>query len=180
MKGVVYSEFLEMLEGSFDPVFVENLIEEADLPSVGMYTSVGTYDWREMVQLVSLLSEKSGTPVADLIKSFGGYLLHVFVRSHGQMFTRDDNTYTVLERLNDRIHVDVKKLYPDAELPTFAHRWLAEGQLELTYRSPRPFADLAEGLIRECIKYVGEDIAVTRRDISVEPEAHTVFVLTQQ
>ena len=33
MKGVVYSEFLEMLEGSFDPVFVENLIEEADLPS---------------------------------------------------------------------------------------------------------------------------------------------------
>lgn len=44
MKGVVFTEFLSMLDKIFDHIFIENLIEEERLPSGGVYTSVGTYD----------------------------------------------------------------------------------------------------------------------------------------
>lgn len=57
MKGLVFTEFLEMVEQHHGFVFTEKLIDEADLPSGDAHTSVGTYDHAEMVKLLTLLSE---------------------------------------------------------------------------------------------------------------------------
>ena len=47
MKGVVFTEFIEMVEDKFSADIADQIIEEADLPSGGVYTSVGTYDHAE-------------------------------------------------------------------------------------------------------------------------------------
>jgi hypothetical protein len=52
----------------------DRIIEGAKLPSGGVYTTVGTYDHGEMVQLVSCLSEETGIPSAELVRSFGMHL----------------------------------------------------------------------------------------------------------
>lgn len=44
MKGVVFTEFIEMVEGRFGLAMVDRIIEAAQLPSSGVYTAVGTYD----------------------------------------------------------------------------------------------------------------------------------------
>jgi hypothetical protein len=56
MKGVVFTEFLEMVEGRFGLAMADRIIEAAQLPSSGAYTAVGTYDYTEMVHLVNALS----------------------------------------------------------------------------------------------------------------------------
>ena len=38
MKGVVFTEFLEMVEDIFSPDIADQIVEEADLPSGGVYT----------------------------------------------------------------------------------------------------------------------------------------------
>ena len=49
MKGVVFTEFIEMVENEFSPDLADTIITEAGLPSGGIYTSVGTYRHEEML-----------------------------------------------------------------------------------------------------------------------------------
>ena len=37
-----------------------------------------------------------------------------------------------------------------------------DGVMEMTYRSKRPLADLAEGLIRACVEHFGDDVEISR------------------
>ena len=60
----------------------------------------------------------------------------------------------------------MRKLYPEAELPSFACDTPAPGRLSLTYRSARPFAVLAEGLIRGCVDHFGEAVDIEVEDLS--------------
>jgi len=71
MKGVIFTEFIELVESTYGESMVDAILESADLPSGGVYTSVGTYDHREIVSLVGELSTKTGTPVPDLLKIYG-------------------------------------------------------------------------------------------------------------
>jgi predicted homoserine dehydrogenase-like protein len=63
MKGIVFTEFLDMVETTISADAVDDVIEAAGVPSGGAYTAVGTYDHKEMVSLVGALSEVSGHPV---------------------------------------------------------------------------------------------------------------------
>ena len=62
MKGIVFVEFIEMIENDFSIEMSDRLIEMSDLPSNGIYTSVGTYAPEEMITLVGNLSALTGTP----------------------------------------------------------------------------------------------------------------------
>ncbi|WP_414475075.1 heme NO-binding domain-containing protein [Microvirga sp. M2] len=166
MKGIVFTEFLEMVEKKFSPELADSIIEEAELPSGGAYTSVGTYDHREMVQLVSCLSKETGISTADLLRSFGIYMFGRFYVLFPQYFDGIDTSFRFLEKIENYIHVEVRKLYPDAELPSFECDTSQPGCLRLTYRSTRPFASLAEGLIRGCVAHFGEDADVEVEDLS--------------
>jgi hypothetical protein len=89
-------------------------------------------------------------------------------------------TFDFLSRIEDHVHAEVRKLYPDAELPTFETRLSDSGTLEMTYRSRRPFADLALGLIQGCLKHYGEDVSIEQVDLSDDGRTHVCFTLRQQ
>jgi hypothetical protein len=181
MKGVVFTEFLEMVENKFSPEVADRIIESSNLPSGGAYTSVGTYDHAELVQLVAKLSEETKQPVPVLIREFGKHLFTIFHLKYSNFFKGIPNTFQFLKNIENYIHVEVKKLYSDAELPRFEFKQLDAKRLELTYRSNRPFADLAEGLMLGCIAHFKEKIDVQREDLSGPPaETCARFTLTKQ
>ncbi len=78
------------------------------------------------------------------------------------------------------VHVEVRKLYPDAELPYFECEAPDEKHMVMTYRSTRPLADLAEGLIAGCAAHFGETIDIAREDLPGERGTHVRFTLTKQ
>lgn len=180
MKGIVFSEFLEMVEDKFGIELADQIIIESDLPSEGAYTSVGTYDHAEILQLVTRLSEHSGIPIADLVGVFGEHLLGRFTSLYPGFFNEVSNTFEFLSTIEDHVHVEVKKLYPDAELPTFTAEFPAPDTLHLTYQSGRPFAALAEGLIRGSIAHFQDNIDLTHEDLSAGQGNHSRFVLQRQ
>jgi hypothetical protein len=71
MKGVVFTEFLEMIEKKFDYEAVDEILTKKELSSNVMYSAVGTYDYKEMFVLVQNLSEKSGILVSRLLVVYG-------------------------------------------------------------------------------------------------------------
>ena len=56
MKGIVFKEFIDMVEATFGEEMLDTVIENSDLPSGGVYTSVGTYPHTELVAMVVTLS----------------------------------------------------------------------------------------------------------------------------
>ena len=180
MKGIVFTEFLEMVESKFSPELADSIIEDAELPSGGAYTTVGTYDHSEMIKLVSCLSKETGISPAELTQAFGLYMFERFYVLFPQYFNGIDSSFQFLERIEDYIHVEVRKLYPEAELPTFECDTSQPGRLCLTYQSSRPFAALAEGLIRGCIAHFREDADVKVKDLSNGMGTAARFIITQR
>ncbi|MET3293216.1 UNVERIFIED_CONTAM: hypothetical protein ABID98_005939 [Brevibacillus sp. OAP136] len=178
MRGMVFTTFLEMVESKFSLNVADQIIQASDLPSGGSYTSVGTYHHNEMIALVGQLSERTGIPAADLVRTFGEYLFGQLNEMHPQFIATNSSAICFLKNVDSYIHVEVRKLYPDAELPSFTYETPGKGTLVMTYRSSRPFADLAEGLIIGCIAHYGEPVGLVREDL---PEGKgTRFVLTRQ
>jgi hypothetical protein len=164
MKGIVFTELLEMVGQMKSEDFVDELIETCDLPSGGAYTAVGTYPHQEAITIVMRLSEMTGMPPGDLLRAFGNHLFGRFAVLYPVFFEHVDNAIDFLSQIEDVIHVEVRKLYPDAELPTFDSNRPEDGRLDLIYRSERHMGDLAEGLITGCVTYYGVPHRVERSD----------------
>lgn len=179
MKGVVFSEFLEMAEARFSLGVVDKMITSAAPASGAQYTTVGTYPPGELVALLTELSKQTGVAVPALLKDFGAHLLRRFTQTHPGFFAASSTAFAFLSSVEGYIHVEVKKLYPDAELPSILCMPDGPDKLVLTYRSPRRLADLAEGLITACVEHYGEHVALAREDLSAGRGEVVRFTLTR-
>ena len=178
MKGLVFTEFMELVESKFGEDMVDDLIDETNPASDGAYTAVGTYNHQELIDMVVVLSERVDVPVPDLVNVFGHHLAEVFATKFKSFFDESWSTIEFLKSIDNHIHVEVLKLYPDAELPEFSFDDSNPDAFQLNYRSTRGFADLAHGLIQGTAKYYGEDITINRVD-SVNGDHHeTMFSIT--
>lgn len=153
MKGVIFTDFLEMVESIYGLEVVDNIIENSDLPSDGIYTSIGTYSFNEMVSLITNLSEEVKTPANDLIYAFGLYLFDGLSKSHPEVIESYKSPIAMLYAIEDHIHVHVKKLYPEAELPSFKILEKSENSISMIYSSSRGLYKLAQGLIEKTFEH---------------------------
>ena len=135
------------------------------MESGGSYTAVGTYPHAEMVQLVTQLSASTQMEVPELLKAYGNHLFSTFVKGYGHFFQDVPDGFTFLERIEGYIHVEVRKLYPDAELPQFSHVRRNDHLLELTYTSERRMSDFAEGLLEACGRYFDERWNISKKKL---------------
>ncbi|MEO1858201.1 MAG: heme NO-binding domain-containing protein [Rubritalea sp.] len=176
MKGVIFTEFLGMVEDSYGFDMVDTIINKSDLPSKGSYTAVGTYPHTEIVSLVCNLSEELNVAVSDLLKEFGRHLFHQLAKSYPDFVKEAANPLDLLEQVETHIHEEVRKLYPDAELPTFeCARPHSQDQLYMTYHSVRHMEDVCEGLIRGSLEHFKSTADIERKMIDDNSE---LFIIT--
>ena len=167
MKGIVFTEFIEMVEKEFGYEMVDKIIEESYLPSEGIYTAIGTYDHAEIVELLTNLSAVTKIESANLLKSFGRYLFNTFLEKYPAFFDQCKHGFEFLESIDRHIHVEVRKLYPDATLPKF-NSDINGNRMKLQYLSERKMSDLAEGLIEKTMEYYGHSYRLEKEMIDKE------------
>ena len=160
MKGIVFTEFLEMVEEKFGLEVVDYIIESSELASEGIYTAVGTYDFFEMQQLLVHLSEVSKIPINDLIYTYGLYFFKTLTFHHGDIFKYYNSPIEMVASIENHIHVQVKKIYPDAELPTFKIVEQNEQSLSLIYKSERAMCMFAKALMEKTFEYYHENVDI--------------------
>ncbi len=174
MKGLIFKELISMMEGAVGEDTTEEILDSLDLKSGAAYTSTGTYDHNEVIGIVTKLSQVSGIEGGDLVKSFGKHLLRSFSKLHPDYFEKP-NALELFKSIDNYIHVEVKKLNPDAELPRIDVEELDEKSFTITYNSERPFAQLAQGLIEETCIHFNESYKISSE--SVEDPCHRKFLL---
>lgn len=145
MKGVVFNIFNDMINDQFGMGTWQTLIDRTKPDSDAVYTSGDVYPDEELVAYVTELSAITNVAVPELIRAFGRYMMKVFARIHPEYLTSDPKAF--LRSVHDVIHVEVKKLHPDAVLPEFTYEDPDDNHLTMIYKSPRKLCYLAEGLI---------------------------------
>lgn len=169
-----------MVEEQFSIEVAEDMISACELASGGAYTSVGTYDHREMVALLQKLSQMSERSVPDLLRAYGNYLFAQLAILYPMFFTEVTSSLEFAGRIEDVIHVEVLKLYPDAELPKFDLVNHTSDELKMIYRSDRHMGDLAEGLLEGCIAHFGEQESVSLLRENLQDQGNPIcFTLTR-
>lgn len=177
MKGVVFTEFLELVELGFGMQVADNVLTKG-CPFHQGFTSVGTYDHHELLNMVAQLGSETGMPTKALVHAFGKHLFQKFYQGYPEAFAGIRSTFELLQSVENVIHVEVLKLTPDAELPTFRFHSAEAGSFKVEYQSIRPFADLAGGLIEASIDHFGESLEVSRIDLDGPAGTHALFHIT--
>lgn len=166
MKGIVFVELLKMAEDMLGEACVDAVLDETPLASGGAYSAVGNYPCAELMALIAGFSKVTDLPEDALQRIFGHWMLEVFARHYPDFFKANPDALSMLESIESEIHVEVRKLYPDSELPRFDARRTGPGALELIYTSPRPLAPFCHGLIEGCVSHYGSTAEITAQDRS--------------
>ena len=152
MKGIIFTEFLELVEEKFGLVMVDKIINQSNLESEGVYTAVGTYEFSEMLQLISHLSENTDISIDDLLMVYSEHLFKALIKTHPNLVEHYKDPMNLLASIENHIHVEVQKIYPDAQLPTFTLEEKTEDKMVMVYKSDKALYMLGKGLMLETFK----------------------------
>tara|TARA_X000000950_G_scaffold189150_1_gene228656 strand:+ start:7132 stop:7683 length:552 start_codon:yes stop_codon:yes gene_type:complete len=163
VKGLIFTELLAMADEAVGEDRVDHVISGCPLSGGGAYSAVGNYPSSDLIALVQGFSGETGLSVEALQKAFGHWMLKYFSSSYTHFFITKRTAFELLESVEEEIHVEVKKLHQDVDLPTFVSVFPQPGVMVLTYRSRRGLVDFCEGLIEATLDHYGEKGTITRK-----------------
>ena len=105
-----------------------------------------------MLQLISNLSNNTDISIDDLLLVYSEHLFKVLVRSHPNLIEHYKDPMDFLASIENHIHVEVQKIYPEAQLPTFEMVEREDNNMVMVYKSDRALYMLGKGLMDETFK----------------------------
>lgn len=166
MKGMIFTKFLEMVEDKWDLEMLDDIITKANDPIDGAYNAVDTYDHKYLVNLVVELHKKTDIPIPDLLQVYGEHLFGELASGYPELIKGMNSTFDMMENIENVIHTEVRKLYPDANPPRFDSNMVSDAEMKLVYHSHRSMADVAVGLIKGCAGHFNENIEVEITEVA--------------
>jgi hypothetical protein len=175
MKGVVFTELIEFTENEYGfDVVDEILIDENGDDKI--FTQAGNYSFDELVALFVALSKETGESIENLLYNFGVYLFGRLAKMASFLMDSSSSSIEAISKVDTYIHIEVKKLYPDADLPDFRVVEHKEDLLKIEYSSEKNLQPFAKGLMVGCGKHFGEELNIELLTVSTEPNV-TLFTV---
>ncbi|KLV04195.1 guanylate cyclase [Photobacterium aquae] len=174
MKGIIFTEFLDIIEDNFGLEVCQQMLD--DTADEGSYTAVGSYDHRDLVKLIVALSQITHISAESLQEIYGEAVFIRLLNSLPQINDNPDNTFGFIKRVEEHIHTEVKKLYPDATPPKFDFLSHTATSMVMDYKSARCMSHVCFGLIKGCAKHFDENIDITMTAISPDKK-HVRFTI---
>ena len=153
MKGFIFTNFLDFVEKSNGLDMVDEMLSECDLASEGVYSAFNSYEFDELVSLLTFVSKKTGIEPQVLLEAFGRFVFPYLIGKHSYIVEKYSNALDLIAGIESHIHTEVKKLYEDAELPAFSVVEKTQNSLTLIYTSSRGLTYFAIGLMRETLDF---------------------------
>lgn len=178
MKGIVFTEFLDLVEDKFGLEMVDKIIYQSNLDSEGVYTAVGTYSFSEMLQLLKNLSKNTGLSPDDLLLAYGEHFFSVIETSYPDLLATYKDAIEMLASIENHIHVEVQKIYPEAELPTFIVENKTESSIIMVYKSSRSMHHFGLGLMNKTFEHFNSSATIVLEKIK-EDGTEVRFVINK-
>jgi hypothetical protein len=148
MKGFIFTNFLDFLEKAHGLQLIDDMILSCNLPSGGVYSAFINYEFDELVSMLTYVSKRTDTHPDILLEQFGAFVFPYLIGKHSYIIETYSNPLDLLAGIQNHIHIEVKKLYDDADLPTFCVTDRTDNRLSLIYNSSKGLTFFAIGLIK--------------------------------
>lgn len=175
MKGIIFTNFINYMQANYDARILKNTLQAAGrVDDKGEYTEAETYPYEELFQLVGSLSAQTGITMASTFENFGQYLFINLAKRFSEFFAPDETLFSFLQKLEDHIHIEVRKKYPGANLPGFTFESIDDNNLKMIYHSERAMSDFGIGMIRGAAVWFKREVFVGKKDLSPNHEGTRV------
>jgi hypothetical protein len=178
MKGIVFTEFLDLVEEKFGLEMVDAIISQSKLESKGVYTSIGTYSFSELLQLLQNLQTKTGISIDNLLLIYGEHFFSVIETNYKDLLSSYNDPIEMLASIENHIHVEVRKIYTDAELPTFIIKEKTKKTLILIYKSSRSMHHFGLGLMNKTFEHFNSKATIILEKIKKDG-TEVKFIITK-
>lgn len=140
------------------------------------FAALHYYDDSVTYTLVGAASEELGAPVDELLRGFGRYWsMRVGPESYADLLGATGTDVVGVLRSLDEMHARLQSLYPDLRPPSFDVDELADGRVEVHYRSEREgLVPFVVGLLEGLGELYGTRATVTH-DAAASAPHHEVF-----
>lgn len=147
VKGVIFN----ILEGFVTETWGEEVYDEI-LRSCPLHTKTafigpGTYPDTDLMTIVARTVDRLGVTVPEALHAFGRYAFPHLARRVTPIIAGFDHPKPFLMALDSVIHVEVRKLWRDAETPRLTYTDTGAASLVLHYASKRQLCPLVGGLL---------------------------------
>lgn len=180
MKGVIFNVVEEfIIEGWGEDVYDE-IMEMCPVHSRGPFVAPGTYPDEHLVAIASAAAGKLGLPLADALRAVGTWGFPKLADQVSDLIDRSAGFVAFLKSVDSVIHVEVRKLMPEAVTPRFTVESLDDDVITLRYQSNRKMCALMEGLLQGAADYFDTPIEYSQRECmhdGAEACVYTVRVL---
>ena len=166
MKGIFFTEFLEMTEKDFGVEVSDKIISDLGVGNNGVYESELGYPCEQFVELCRLLGQEIGNSASDVAKNFGEYLFSRLVILFRPSFAGNSNIFEFLEQVDDFIHIKMQDSFPALQIPHFRAIKINESTFQITYQTEKILVDLAIGLLMGCQRFFNEELTLNAEYIS--------------
>ncbi len=158
MKGVLFNVVEAVITELDGADAWDDVLEASGV--VGAYTSLGDYPDGELSVLVVATAARFELSADAVLVIAGRQGFRHLVAHHPELVSQYRDVLGLAADLDDVIHPEVRKLYPDATPPTFRSVRRDHG-IDLEYRSHRRLCRLVEGLLLGAGDYYGQAVTVT-------------------
>jgi hypothetical protein len=157
VKGLLFNVVEDVVTEVMSADTWDDVVERAEVG--GAYTSLGNYAEAELTALVGEVAAEAEMSGAETLRLSGRLGFKHLVARAPRLIERYPDWKALLSALDDIIHPEVLKIYPDASVPRFDVT--TDGaDLIVAYSSERALCALADGLILGTGEWFGTPLTV--------------------
>jgi hypothetical protein len=144
MKGILFNVVEDVVTEAMSADAWDDVVEAAGVD--GSYTSLATYPDSDLPPLVDAIAAAADLSADETLTLAGRLGFKHLAARNPHLLDGIEGWQHLVESLDSIIHPEVRKIYPDAEVPGFATTTTPDG-LRVVYSSRRQLCALAEGLV---------------------------------
>jgi hypothetical protein len=170
MKGIIFTEFLDLVEERFGLEMVDKIICQSRLESEGIYTSIGTYSFYEFLQLLHNLSKNNSISIINLLRVYATQIFSAMDTIHPDMLKSYNDSIEMIAAMNQHIekifttkdasHEQLLKAKSFSPLPQFIVKEKTKNSLIINYKSQRRMEHFWLGLMHEMFQHFDETATI--------------------
>jgi predicted hydrocarbon binding protein len=152
MKGSIFRHFESFVTDNWGVEFFEDILDGVDLLTEGSFLGPGDYPEEDLLAIVGATITKLDIPLPNVLRLFGKYLFPQLAGDAPVFLVGATDLRTFLQSVDTVIHVEVKKLWPQAYLPRVNCATKGETGMVIEYQSKRQMCQLFLGLVEGAVE----------------------------
>ncbi len=137
MKGIIFKAFEDFVVANFGDEFYEQVLDDTPSAAPGVFVGPGTYPDAVLLALVQTAVQRAGISLEQALTAFGRFAFARLAATAPACVSGHAHPISLLQSIDSIIHIEVKKLYPEAVTPRIQVVQLADDRAQLCYHSER-------------------------------------------